>query len=104
MAAIFALPQTTIEVDGTHYLVDAMPASVALEIQEAIFDNDGKITMKLIKRVVCGSVSVDGKAINEKSFDVVFARKTSHLRKLVNEILIWNFEDADFLEESVTEE
>lgn len=104
MAAIFALEQTTLDVDGKEYLVEAMAASVALEVQETIFKNDGTIDMKLIKRVICGSVSVGGRAINEKSFDIVFARKTTHLRKLVHAILEWNFEDADFLEESVTEE
>lgn len=101
---IFALPQEHIEVDGVTYLVEAMPASVALEIQEELFKNDGQMNMKLIKRIVCGSVSVDGKEIDQKSFDIVFARKTSHVRKLVQAILEWNFADDFLEEEDATEE
>lgn len=91
---ILVLPQTEVEVDGVTYLIDAMPATVSLEVQEDLMKADGKPDIKLVKRVVCGSVSLSGKMIDAKSFDIIFARKTMHLYKLVDEIIQWNFSDV----------
>jgi hypothetical protein len=101
MTSILALPQTTIEVDNVSYLVDAMPATVALEVQEEIMKNNGQPSIKLIKRIICGSVSLDNKNITEKSFDIIFARRTGHLYNLATEIIKWNM--PDLFTESDTE-
>lgn len=100
--AIMALPQTTIEVDGESYLVDAMPATVALEVQQELMKSGGVPSIELIKRIICGSVSYNNKNIDAKSFDIIFARRTTHLFELTNQIIQWNM--PDLFTESGTDE
>ena len=90
---IYALPQTTVEVDDISYLITAMPATVSLEVQKEIMDNMGEPSISTVKRVICGSATLDGKDITEKSFDIIFARRTGHLYKLASEIITWNMPD-----------
>jgi len=92
---ILALPQTEVEVDGVTYLITAMPASVSLEIVEELMKLEGaRPGMALVKRIVCGSVSLNGADITAKTFDIIFSRKTVHLYKLVDAVIQWNMEDV----------
>jgi hypothetical protein len=97
-----ALPQEPMEVDGVEYYITAMPATEGLKFMEQHQESidTGKADLALMKKVVCMSVTKDGKVIGEKagngvlSFDVVFARKYGHLRKVYNAALEYNFEDV----------
>lgn len=90
------LPQETLTVDGEDYLVSAMTATAGLQFmekhQEAI--DSGKADLSVMKEVVVRYVSKDNKAISNSSFDVIFARRLGHLRKLYNAYLDYNFEDV----------
>lgn len=91
-----ALPQEIITVDDVEYMVEALPATYALEFmekyQEAI--SSGKSDLKTMKEVICRSVYKDNKLIDAKRFDVVFARRFLHLSKLYQEVLTFNFNDV----------
>jgi len=100
--AIMALPQTTIDVDGESYLVDAMPATVALEVQRELMESGGVPSIELIKRIIIGSISYKNKNIDKNSFDIIFARRTTHLYELTNQIIQWNM--PDLFTESGTDE
>ena len=100
--AIMALPQTTIDVDGESYLVDAMPATVALEVQRELMESGGVPSIELIKRIIIGSISYKNKNIDKNSFDIIFARRTTHLFELTNQIIQWNM--PDLFTESGTDE
>jgi hypothetical protein len=101
-AGIMALPQTTIELDGETYLVDAMPATVSLEVQQELMKTGGVPSVELIKRIIIGSVSYKNKNIDKNSFDIIFARRTTHLYELTNQIIQWNM--PDLFTESGTDE
>ena len=96
-----ALPQEELEVDGVTYLVTALPATEGLKFMEQYQESldSGKPDLAVMKKIVCMSVTKDGKLISEKasngslSFDIVFARKLGHLRNLFNEVVKFNFSD-----------
>ena len=102
-ATLMVLPQTEITVDETTYTVNAMTATAALEAQMELMESGGVPSIKLIKKLICGNVSVDNKDINDKSFDIIFARRTGHLYSLANEIIKWNMPDL-FTESGTDEE
>lgn len=93
---IMALPQEVITVDGEDYLVSAMSATAALQFMEKHLSNinEGKIDLSVIKQVVCKYVSKDNLQIDDKRFDIIFARKTAHLQRLFDAVLKYNFEDV----------
>lgn len=94
--AEIALPQEYITVDEVEYMVEALPATYALEFMEKYQDaiQSGKSDLKTMKEVICKSVYKDNKPIDAKRFDVVFSRKFLHLSKLYQEVLQYNFEDV----------
>ncbi len=90
------LPQEIITVDDVDYLVTAMPATeglIFMEQQQESIDS-GKPDLALMKKVICAYVCKDGKQITDKSFDIIFARKFGHLRKLYQEVIEYNFSDV----------
>jgi hypothetical protein len=97
-----ALPQEELEVDEVVYMVTAMPATEGLKFMEQHQESidSGKADLALMKKIICMSVTKDGKMISEKannsalSFDIVFAKKYGHLRKLYQAILEYNFSDV----------
>lgn len=94
---IMALPQTTVTVDDTEYLITAMPTTAALAFMEKYQENleTGKVDLSLVKQLVCKYVAKDNKQIDDKTFDIVFARKAmGHLQRLYTEILKFNFDDV----------
>lgn len=94
--ADIGLPQETITVDDVDYLVNAMPATKGLQFMEAQQESidSGKADLALMKQVICAYVCKDNKQITEKSFDILFARKFGHLRKLYQEVIQYNFGDV----------
>lgn len=94
--AEIALPQELIVVDDVEYMVEALPATYALEFMEKYQDalQNGKSDLKTMKEVICRSVYKDNKLIDAKRFDVVFARKFMHLSKLYQAVLEFNFADV----------
>ena len=90
------LPQEQVEVDGTQYLISAMPATEALKFMEKHLTNinEGKIDLSVIKDVICKYVSKDNMAISNQSFDTIFARKVPHLQRLFEKVLAFNFDDV----------
>lgn len=85
-----------IQVDEEVYTVSAMPATAGLQFMEKYQESmdSGKADLSLMKQVICKYVSKDNKAIDEKRFDVVFARRYVHLQKLFQEVLKYNFEEV----------
>jgi len=95
--SIISLPQETITVDDTDYLITAMPATQALAFMEKYQESleTGKADLSLVKQLVCKYVAKDNKQITSESFDILFARKAmGHLQRLYSEILKFNFEDV----------
>lgn len=94
--AEIGLPQTVLTIDGVEYLVNAMPASYALQFmekyQEAI--SSGKSDLATMREVIVKSVCKDNKQITNQSFDIIFALKFMHLSKLYQAVLNYNFEDV----------
>ena len=88
-----ALEQTTVVLGEREYLVTALPAIDALELQDQLSQNEFKLNPKEIKKLICKCVAFENKQITDKSFDILFSRKTAHLQELVGEILKWGFED-----------
>lgn len=93
--AELALPQTTVELNGEEYMIEALPATYALEFMEKyqIAIESGKPDLKIMKEVICRSVYKDNKLIDTKRFDIVFARKFRLISELYQEVLKFNFED-----------
>lgn len=96
MANIQYLPQETLVIDNTEYLVSAMPATEGLifmeKYQEAI--DAGKADLSQMKQIICKYVSKDNLQITGSSFDMIFARKYAHLQKLYQEVLQFNFAEV----------
>ena len=96
-----ALPQEELVVDDVTYLVTALPATEGLKFMEQYQESldSGKPDLAVMKKIVCMSVTKDGKMIAEKAtngtlaFDIVFSRKLGHLRNLFNEVVKYNFND-----------
>lgn len=102
-----ALEQTNVDIklkngDVRTYLLTAIPAIEALQLQDELFKNEFKLDPMSIKRMICKCTAFENKQVTDKSFDIIFARKSAHLQELVGEILKWNFEDV--FTESGTEE
>ena len=93
---ILSLPQEEITVGDVTYFVTAMSATDALKFMEKHLTdiNEGKIDLSVIKQIVCKYVQKDNTQITDKSFDVIFSRKTGHLQKLFDAVLKYNFEDV----------
>lgn len=91
-----ALPQELIIVDDVEYMVEALPATYALQFMEKYQEalQSGKSDLSTMKEVICKSVYKDNKLIDAKRFDVVFARKFMHLSKLYQAVLEFNFQDV----------
>lgn len=94
--ADIALPQETIVVDDVEYLVTAMPATASLQFMEKYQDSidSGKADLATMKQIVCKYVVKDNAVIDEKRFDIIFARKLGHLGKLYQAVLEYNFQDV----------
>lgn len=97
-----ALQQENKEVDGVEYMFTAWPATYSLDFME-IYQKEleeGKASYKLMKEVICSSVSKDNKQITTKSFDIIFSRKIGHLVKVYQEVLKYNLDDLFTLPDS----
>lgn len=106
-----ALPQENLSLDGRDYLMTAMTATDALIFQEKQLQkmidaqeegSKTEVDFTDIKKYVCKYVSFENKQITEKTFDIIFARKTAHLHRLFEAFVEYNFNDP--LEESGSEE
>lgn len=99
MAKLNLLPQTEITVDDMDYTLNALPTTLAVDIQNTLMDNGNvegwRPDIELVRKVVIGSqIIFEGKTIDKNQFEFHFARKSVHLYKLVDEIIKWNFEDV----------
>ena len=94
--ADIGLPQEVITIDEVEYLVTAMPATKGLQFMEAQQESidSGKADLALMKQVICAYVCKNGIQITEKSFDIQFARKFGHLRKLYQAVIEFNFSEV----------
>lgn len=90
------LPQETLEVGGEEYVVTAMSATDGLAFMEkyqADMDS-GKSDLKVMKGVIKAYVTKENKIIDDKRFDIIFARKYMHLQQLYAEVIKYNFADV----------
>lgn len=93
------LPQTQVTVDDMEYVLNALPTTLAVDIQNVLIENGNvegwRPDIDLVRKVVVGSqIQYEGKVIDKNLFEYHFARKSVHLYKLVDEIIKWNFEDV----------
>lgn len=99
MSNINALPQESTTIDGMDFLMTAMTATDALvwqeaQLQKAVDAGEGKsakVDLTDVKKYVCKYISYEGKVIDEKTFNVIFARKSKTLHKLYEAFLDFNF-------------
>jgi hypothetical protein len=84
------LEQATLTVDDVEYLVTALPATKGLQYLEVYRQeiDSGKADLTQIKQILCPSLGID-----EKKFDIKFARKYGHLHKLYRAVLNFNFDE-----------
>ncbi len=93
------LPQTEVSIDDMDYVLNALPTTLAVDIQNVLIENASiegwRPDIDLVRKVVVGSqIQYEGKVIDKNLFEYHFARKSVHLYKLVDEIIKWNFEDV----------
>lgn len=93
------LPQTEVSIDDMDYVLNALPTTLAVDIQNVLIENGNikgwRPDIDLVRKVVVGSqIQYEGKVIDKNLFEYHFARKSLHLYKLVDEIIKWNFEDV----------
>jgi len=93
------LPQTEVSIDDMDYVLNALPTTLAVDIQNVLIENGNiegwRPDIDLVRKVVVGSqIQYEGKVIDKNLFEYHFARKSVHLYKLVDEIIKWNFEDV----------
>lgn len=105
-----SLPQEEVTVDDKEYLLTALPATEGLQFLEQHIESidSGKPDLAVMKKIICKTVSVDGRMFSDKpnkdglSFDIYFARKLGHMRNLFTAVLEYNF--GDVFTEAASEE
>lgn len=104
------LEQKRVEVDGETYTLQALPATVGLDIQFKLAKAEDGLSATLMKQMVCNSVLVGSGLMTDKDFDVKFSKNYQPLMGLVKEIMEFNFHEYDEegnlvpLEQDATEE
>tara|TARA_R110000744_G_C19371770_1_gene563161 strand:+ start:31840 stop:32142 length:303 start_codon:yes stop_codon:yes gene_type:complete len=91
MTELYERPNKMVEVDGTEYKLVAFPAMQALDYQFKL--GAGDINPALVADMVMKGVSKNGVAFNKDSFDKAFTGKISHLMKVWDEVISFNFKD-----------
>lgn len=104
MANLISTPQEIVTVDNEEYLITAMPATHGLMFMEKNQDaiDKGKSDLTLMKKTICQWATKDNMVIDDKKFDILFARKYGHLMNVYNAILNYNF--AEVFQEAGSEE
>lgn len=107
MAKFDLLEQTEITVGDTTYNVTAMTATDGLKFLEEnqeVLDS-GKSDVAIMRKIICKYATIGSLAIDEKKFNVHFARKYKQMRTLYMEILKFNFpENEEGFQEADSEE
>lgn len=107
MAKFELLEQTDITVGEHTYTVTAMTATDGLKFLEEnqeVLDS-GKSDVAIMRRVICKYATLGSVALDEKKFNIHFARKYKQMRTLYMEILKFNFpETEEGFQEAGTEE
>ncbi len=107
MAKFELLEQTDITVGEHTYTVTAMTATDGLKFLEEnqeVLDS-GKSDVAIMRRVICKYATLGSVALDEKKFNIHFARKYKQMRTLYMEILKFNFpESEEGFQEAGTEE
>lgn len=107
MAKFDLLEQTDITVGEHTYVVTAMTATDGLKFLEEnqeVLDS-GKSDVAIMRKIICKYATVGSVALDEKKFNVHFARKYKQMRTLYMEILKFNFpETEEGFQEAGTEE
>ncbi len=107
MAKFDLLEQTDITVGEHTYTVTAMTATEGLKFLEEnqeVLDS-GKSDVAIMRRVICKYATLGSVALDEKKFNIHFARKYKQMRTLYMEILKFNFpETEEGFQEAGTEE
>lgn len=107
MAKFELLEQTDITVGEHTYTVTAMTATDGLKFLEEnqeVLDS-GKSDVAIMRKIICKYATLGSIDIDEKKFNVHFARKYKQMRTLYMEILKFNFpETEEGFQEAGTEE
>lgn len=98
MSEIYVRPSKLVEVDGDEYKITAFPAMDALAFQFQL----SSPTPTLVQNMILKGVTKDSVAIDGKKFDQLFSGRMTHLMKLYQEVILFNFEDP--LDESDSQE
>lgn len=98
MAEIYVRPSKVVEVDNVEYKITAFPAMDALTFQFQL----SSPTPNLVQNMIMKGVTKDSMGIDVKKFDQMFSGKMTHLMKLYQEVIMFNFDDP--LEESDSQE
>lgn len=95
-------------IDGTLYVLRAMPVLTAMKIQKSLFDNQPKREASqdddipkfylpdpdIVYQAIKSSVSVGSVLITDKNFDSYFCKKIETVYKLFEEVMAFNFNDG----------
>lgn len=98
MSEIYVRPSKLVEVDNVEYKITAFPAMDALGFQFQL----AQPTPNLVQNMIMKGVTKDSMGIDVKKFDQLFSGKMTHLMKLYQEVIMFNFDDP--LEESDSQE
>jgi len=100
-----ARQQTTINVDGQDYLVTKFPADFGWDLQSKLAEFAGLGKMPdaaTMKEVICKGVAIGSVEFSAAKFNDHFSGKYTHLMKLFEEVLKYNF-DENFTESDTNE-
>lgn len=90
MAEIYQRPTKEVEVQGETFVITALPALKALDLQMKLTNGADGAT---IRDAIIQSVTKDNMAIDAKKFDTMFSGKIAMVMKLFSEIMEFNFHD-----------
>ena len=106
MAKLELLEQTQVTIGEHTYTITAMSATDGLKFLEKNQDvlDSGKSDLAIMREMIIKSVTIGSVMLDEKKFNIHFARKYGQMRKLYMEILKFNFpENEEGFQEPDTE-
>ena len=92
-----SLEQTTVEVGGESYLVQAFPATYGLDVMQKMIkvaSGESELSVQFMSDVIIRSVDYKGRRMDEKTFNIHFSRKYNEINELFEKIMEFNFGEA----------
>jgi hypothetical protein len=90
-----ALENKEVTLGENYYVITAMGATDGMVFLDKMINGMGKLPIAEMKTVIIKYVKLGGKPFTDKLYDTHFSRKYDELNKLFEEIMSFNFGDAN---------